>query len=137
MHLRRLFVLVLSLLLCSCDEKQMPQEVAEDFLSAYLDCRFAAAEKLAVQEMAEQLRWRASQLTQAEVEMLAEQAEASVTTDAVEEDGDDCLVWLTATDALLLDSIGQPGHVGEARYRVRLKKGNGSNWKVTAVSPNL
>ena len=124
------------LLLSACAESGTPERVAERFLSAYLDCRFSDAAKLASPEAVELLHWRASQLTQAEVELMNEQAGARARAERTEEHGEECVVWLSVTDALILDSIGLPAHIGDVRYRVTLKHEKGHNWKVTALIPN-
>ena len=130
-----LLLFLLSLLAGACHEKSKPERVAEQFLSAYLDCRYEDAGRLATTEVMEQMRWRLSQLTQAEVEMLADN-EPKVDAEDMETCGDSCIVRLRAEDTLLLDSIGQPARIGERCYRLVLKKEKGRNWKVTALIPN-
>ena len=131
-----LFLSFIALLAVSCREKSKPELVAEQFLSAYLDCRYQIAERLATAEVMEQMRWRMSQLTQAEVELINDNA-PQVSMEEVEMCGDSCFVTLRASDALLMDSIGFPAHVGNQQYRLVLQKEKGSNWKVTALIPNL
>lgn len=132
MKSQSLLVLVFLLSFVSCGREQEPENVAESFLSDYLECRFKSAARWAEPEVVEVMRWRASNLTQAEVELLGEQS-CEVASESVEEYGDSAVVTLVAHDALLLDSIGRPGHVGDARYRLTLKKEKGSNWKVTVL----
>ena len=120
-------------MLASCREKSSSERVAESFLMAYLDCRFAEAERVASPEVVEQMRWRASQLTQADLELLAKN-ESQVSTEDLEVYDDSCIVYLKASDALLLDSIGQSGHIGDRHYIVVLKKEKGRNWLVTALN---
>ena len=131
-----LFLSLMALLAVSCKEKSKPELVAERFLSAYLDCRYQDAERLATPEVMEQMRWRLSQLTQAEVELINDNA-PQVSTEEVEICGDSCFITILASDALLLDSIGLPAHVSDQQYRLMLLKEKGSNWKVTALVPNL
>ena len=90
---------------------------------------------LASPEMQETMRWRASQLTQAEVALLRGQAEgAQVATDELEAGGDTCWVTVSATDALIMDSIGQPGHIGNGRFRLILVRDGNRNWTVAALA---
>ena len=131
-----LLLVLLSLFAGACHEKSKPERVAERFLSAYLDCRYEDAERLASAEVMEGMRWRLSQLTQAEVELLADN-EPQVEAEDMEVCGDSCIVSLRAEDVLLLDSIGQPARIGERRYRLVVQKEKGRNWKVTALIPNL
>ena len=129
-----LFLLFIALLAVSCKEKSKPELVAERFLSAYLDCRYQDAERLATAEVMEEMRWRLSQLTQAEVELINDNV-PQVSTEEVKMCGDSCFITLRASDALLLDSIGLPAYVGDQQYRLVLQKEKGSNWKVTALNP--
>ena len=129
-----LFFVLVSVLLASCHEKSKPERVAEQFLAAYLDCRYQDAGRFASGEVMEQMRWRLSQLTQAEVELMNEN-EPQVEAEDMENYGDSCIVFLRATDALLMDSIGLPAQIGEQRYRLVLQKEKGRNWKVTALNP--
>ncbi|MBQ8968212.1 MAG: hypothetical protein IJ064_00555 [Bacteroidaceae bacterium] len=126
-----LFILFLQMTV-ACRKPSGPEQVAGHFLSAYLDCRFSDAERLAESNVADMMRWRASQLTQAEVELVSEN-NPQVQTLNVEDMGDSCVVWLMATDALIMDSIGQPGCVGSVRYRVSLHRRSGQDWKVMDV----
>lgn len=127
-----LFLCLTTMLFCACHSGRNPQEVAERFLSAYLECRFSDAGEWASPEVAEMMHWRASNLTQAEVELLNENV-PQVEVEDVEDYGDSCIVSLKVSDALILDSVGQPGHVDDCDYRVTLKKEKGSNWIVTAL----
>lgn len=133
MQARHILLLLLGLsFLSACREETEPERVAETFLSAYVDFRFSDAESLSAEGVQGILQWRASQLTQAELEMVADE-EPQVETCEVESYGDSVVVDLEARNVLLLDSIGLPGHVGEQRYRVVLKKNEDRNWKVTAL----
>ena len=135
--MQRIFILfTLVLVLASCHEKSKSERVAEDFLTDYLECRFADAERVASPEVVGQMHWRASQLTQADLDLLAEN-EPQVSAEDVENYGDSCIVYVKASDALLLDSIGQPGRIGTQRYCLTLEKVKGRNWKVTALNSNL
>ncbi len=127
-----LLLMLISLLMTSCQEKSKPERVAERFLMAYLDCRYADAERIATPKVMEQMRWRISNLTQAEVELINEN-EPQVASEGMEDWGDSCIVTLVATDALLLDSVDLPGHIGERQFCMTLQKEKGNNWKVTAL----
>ena len=131
-----IFLLLIFLLAMSCKDQSKPEDVAERFLSAYLDCRFSDAEPLASSQVLEQMRWRMSNFTQAEVELLGEN-EPQVAIEETHDFGDSCVVWLNASNALLLDSIDQPGHIGNQRFGLALKKEKGSTWLVTALIYNL
>ena len=128
-----LFLCLTAMLFCACRGEGNPQDVAARFLSAYLECRFSDALEWTSPEVAEMMHWRASNLTQAEVELLNENV-PQVEVEDVEDYGDSCIVSLKVSDALILDSVGQPGHVDDCSYRLILKKEKGSNWKVTALS---
>lgn len=134
MKYKFLVLLLLTMLFVSCKEKSKPELVAEKFLTAWLDCRYQEAEHMASAEVMEQLSWRLSQLTQAEVELINDNA-PQVSTEDIENCGDSCIVTLRASDVLLMDSIGLPAHVGDQQYRLVMKKEKGSNWKVTALIP--
>ena len=121
------------LLISACTGHDSPQAVAESFLEAYLDCRFDEAAKMASPEVGTMLHWRASQLTQAELELLNEHPVADVTVEDAEEADGEWVVTLRAIDALLMDSIGQPAHVGDARYRVVLVRAEGKRWRVSSL----
>ena len=136
MKYKFLVLLLLTMLFVSCKEKSKPELVAEKFLTAWLDCRYQEAEHMASAEVMEQLSWRLSQLTQAEVELINDNA-PQVSTEDIENCGDSCIVTLRASDVLLMDSIGLPAHVGDQQYRLVMKKEKGSNWKVTALIPIL
>ncbi|MBQ8051445.1 MAG: hypothetical protein IJ197_07725 [Bacteroidaceae bacterium] len=128
-------LLSLLFLVASCESDKSPEGVAERFLSNYLELHFKRAARVASPEVVEQMRWRASNLTQAEVELLAQQEEpADIDVEDVVELGDSCIVVLTAHDALVADSIDRPAYIGSTRYRVTLKKKKGDNWMVTALS---
>lgn len=127
-----LFLVLFSLFFSSCKDRSEPSDVAGRFLSAYLDCRFPDAERIASPEVLEQMRWRVSQLTQAEVELLSEN-EPLVEVEKTEVYDDSCLVVLNASNALQLDSIGLPGYIGEQRFFVTLQKDKGGSWKVTSL----
>ena len=140
------FIVLLALLIVGCRGKGEPERVAERWLSAYLECRFDDAQQLSAKEgsVIEQMRWRASQLTQAEVELLAENKPTVEAEDVeplqvpnaeLDSNTKSCVVTLMVHDALLLDSIGLPAHIGEQRYRLVLQKEKGRNWKVTALNP--
>lgn len=132
---RTLFFLCLAVLpFASCAERRAPEHVAERFLSAYLDCCFQDADALADSHVQKMVRWRASQLTQEDLNLLMGQS-AEVETCILEDYGDSVIVGAEVCDALLLDSIGRPGRIGQARFRVTLIREKGSNWIVTALVP--
>ena len=90
---------------------------------------------MALPEVVDLMRWRASNLTQAELELLGQQSEGIQTeTERVEDYGDSCVVVLMAHNCLVADSVGVPGYIGSSRYRVTLKKKKGDNWMVTTLS---
>lgn len=126
--------LLLSLLFLSCGGEKTPERVAESFLTDYLECRFPKAARVASSEVVEQMRWWASNLSQADLDLLAAN-EMPVGVEALEsrEQGDSCEVVLRAHDCLVADSIGRPGHIGEARYRLTLRKEKGNDWMVVAI----
>ncbi|MBQ9560306.1 MAG: hypothetical protein IJV08_10065 [Bacteroidaceae bacterium] len=135
MNLKSLLLPFFLLVAGACGRERGPQDVAEEFLAGYLDCRFSDVADLASPEMLETMRWRASQLTQAEVDLLRGQAEgAQVTTDEMEASGDTCWVTVSATDALIMDSIAQPGRLGDGRFRLTLAREKKRDWKVVALT---
>ena len=120
----------------SCSQGNDAEQVAEQFLASYLDCDFSRASKFASAEMLDAISWRASNLTQADLDVLNErEMPVAVEVDDVESFADSCVVTLTASDALLVDSIGSTARVGEARFRMTLRKEKGSNWKVATLVP--
>jgi len=135
--MKKIFFTLLSfLLLFSCTRDQAVETVAEDFLSAYLDCRFTEASKWASPRMQEQIKWRASNMTQAEMELLTEGSVASevIAESSWHESDTEAIVELTAEDALLVDSIGLPGYMGNARFRITLERPKKrGKWMVAAI----
>ena len=84
--------------------------------------------------MKDAVSWRASNLTQADLDVLnAREMPVEVEVDDVESFADSCVVTLKASNALLADSIGSTARVGEARFSMILRKGKGSNWKVATL----
>lgn len=135
MNLKSLLLPFFLLVAVACGRERGSQNVAEEFLAGYLDCRFSDVADLASPEMQETMRWRASQLTQAEVDLLRGQEEGAQTvTDEMEEGGDTCWVTVSATEALIMDSIGQPGRLGDARFRLTLAREGKRDWKVVALT---
>ena len=133
MNLKSLLLPFFLLVAVACGRERGPQNVAERFLSAYLECRYTDAEPLASAEAMEQMRWRLSQLTQAEVELINDN-EPQVSAEEMSEGGDSCVVTLRATDALLMDSIGLPAHIGDGRFRLILVRESNRNWTVAALA---
>ena len=131
-----LFFLLAFVLATSCSRDSDPEQIAERFLASYLDCDFSRATKLATEEMKDAVSWRASNLTQADLDVLnAREMPVEVEVDDVESFADSCVVTLKASNALLADSIGSTARVGDARFRMILRKEKGSNWKVATLVP--
>ena len=129
-----LFFLLAFVLATSCSRDSDPEQIAERFLASYLDCDFSRATKLATEDMKDAVSWRASNLTQADLDVLnAREMPVEVEVDDVESFADSCVVTLKASNALLADSIGSTAHVGDARFRMILRKEKGSNWKVATL----
>ena len=127
---------IVVLLMFSCQGADVPERRAEEFLSAFLSCRFAEASEMCSPEVVEAMRWRASQLSRDEAEAMVESLPDIETTDVQMLSDDSCVVTCLASDAFVLDSIDQPGHIGNEKYCLVLKKEKGSNWKVTALISN-
>ena len=131
-----LFFMLASALMLSCSGNKEPEQIAEHFLASYLDCDFSQASKFASPEMMDAISWRASNLTQADLDVLNErELPVAVEVEDVESFADSCVVTLKATDALLVDSIGSTARVGDARFRMIMRKEKGSNWKVATLVP--
>ena len=127
------FLWVASVVTISCNEASEPNAVAEKFLSDYLECRFSACEGMASPDVLEQMRWRASNLTQAEVELMSEQrlSVRAQSDDVIDVYGERTVTFL-AHNVLLLDSVGRPGHIGDGRFVVVMRP-EGENWRIVAV----
>lgn len=131
-----LFFLLAFVLASSCSRDNDPERIAERFLASYLDCDFSRATKLASEGMKEMVSWRASNLTQADLDVLnARETPVEVEVGDVESYADSCVVTLKASDALLVDSISSTARIGEGRFRLILRKEKGSNWKVATLVP--
>lgn len=132
--MNRFFVIfaLLSLFLVSCKEKSKPEAFAERALKTYLDCNVREMETMATRDVVDQLRWRASNMTQAERELLAEN-EPDVSVESIEQLEDGAYkVVLSVSDALLLDSINMPGHIDDCRFMLLMEKGEG-NLEVASI----
>lgn len=116
----------------ACENNKTPQESAKELLSAYFDCRYADIESKVSPQMLNQMRFRASNLTQSEVELMA-QTESSIEFVGTEENGDTCVVTIIADNVLLLDSLNNPGHIGRARYCLTMSKKDRKTWQGTKV----
>lgn len=130
------FIILIAALIVSCNKNSTAEQVAHDFLTDYLECRFDDASKLLAEEndIQQMMYWRASQLTQAEIELIAE-SPVEVSTQDILERGDSCTIRLRASDALLLDSIGVTCRMGTIDCTVTLLKGKkGRNWKVATLN---
>lgn len=131
-----LFFLLAFVFAASCSRDSDPEQIAERFLASYLDCDFSRATKLATEDMRDAITWRASNLTQADLDVLnAREMPVEVEVDDVESFADSCVVTLKASNALLADSIGSTARVGDACFRMILRKEKGSNWKVATLVP--
>ncbi len=122
----------LSLALVSCKEKSKAELTAERALKAYLDCNLTEMESLASSEVVEQVRWRISNLTQAERELLQENI-PTVSAENTEQEDAVCKIAVSANNALILDSIGQTGRIEDCRFLLELTR-NGNKWKVTTIN---
>ena len=128
-----IFLAFLSVVFVSCKEKSSPELVAERAMKVYLDCNLPEMETMASHDVVEQLRWRLSNMSQAERELLAEnKPEVNAESAELQEDGSYKVV-LAVSDALLLDSIGVPGHIDDCRFMLFLEKEEGT-WEVTSVN---
>lgn len=127
-----LLLILLALLAVACHRESDAELTAEYFMAAYLDCRFSEASRMASPLVVEQMRWRASQLTEADVALLAETA-AEVTVADVAASTDSSIVTLSVSQALLPDSLGRPWSIGSCRYRLVLKRPDGKRWQVVSL----
>ena len=132
--MKKLFLFpIVVLLLLSCQGSDAPERRAEEFLSAFLSCHFADAAEMCSPEVVETMRWRASQLNREEAEAMVESLPEIRIEDVQMLSDDSCVVTCVASDVFVLDSIGQPGHLGDSRWRVTLGKDEKKHWRVSAL----
>jgi len=123
----------MALLLLSCDDTQgegreASERVATKWGEAYFNYDFERAAKYATPESRKWLAFAASNVYQADVDLLREQEQgASVSVDDYQATSDtSCVVSLEVDNFLLRDSIGKAGHiVSGCRFSIPLVRREG------------
>ena len=112
--------------LSSPTDEQLCQQAA-DFAKAYFNYDYPRAAELAMPESARWLQFAASNLTQADLDVINAAEEASVSIDDLTRINDSTVtVTIEVENILLKDTIGQPPHVvSEARYPLVLVSRDG------------
>lgn len=132
--IRNILVSALFLMLvAACNKADTPNQVGERALMAYLRCSLTDLEQIAQPQVVEQMRWRLSNLSGEEMQQLLA-VEPQVSTDNSSVEGNTCHLLLNAKDALLIDSIGQPAHVGNRQFSlVLVKDSEKGTWRVESL----
>lgn len=139
MKLKLLPVFLYAFLIVSCQaqwgnaESNSAEEVADSFAVYYFNWQFDKAAKFVTENSMVWLRYAASQVHQADIDILREKCDSRVKVEDVELD-DYGYATVTVTDFLRMDTIGTEGHlVKEARFKIPLEQSaeNGKRrWKV-------
>lgn len=137
MHIRSLLLLFPTLLLlAACGQPeagQQAQAAADKFAAAYFNYDFPTALTLCTPESQKWLRFAASNVYEADLEVLRSMDEgAEVEPSEVESLGDTvATVSVAVSHYMQRDTIGRPGHVTEGQtYHLRLVKRSGQ-WLVS------
>lgn len=116
---------------CQSDDERKVQEVAENYAINLYTCNFQEAEKLCTPEGREDVQWFASNLTEGDVEQLANQEIGLVVTCAgVEIDDTIATVTLELNNAMLVDSLEHQPAMGDVCKQVKLVLRD-KKWKVS------
>lgn len=116
---------------CQSDEEVKVQNVAENYIIDLYTCNFQDAEKLCTSEAVKDVQWFASNLTEGDVEQLANQEHGLVVTCAgVEIDDTIATVTLELSNAMLVDSLEHEPALGDVCKRLKLVLRD-KKWKIT------
>lgn len=123
----------MALLLLSCDEtrgegREASERVATKWAEAYFNYDFERAAKYVTPESRKWLAFAASNVYQADIDVLrAQEQGARVSMDGYEATSDSsCVVCLEVDNFLLRDSIGKAGHiVSGCRFNITLVRREG------------
>lgn len=126
----------MALLLChSCDtdgEKQQIGTFATQFAQDYFNCRYRQALQSCTPESAKWLHYAASNITQADLDVLNsrdKEATCDVVDIATTSDSTS-VATLKIKDFFLLDSIGKPGTINDEALLELTMKRAGDKWQV-------
>ncbi len=116
---------------CQSDDERKVQEVAENYAINLYTCNFQEAEKLCTPEGREDVQWFASNLTEGDVEQLANQEIGLVVTCAgVEIDDTIATVTLELNNTIQVDSLEHQPAMGDVCKQVKLVLRD-KKWKVS------
>ena len=115
----------------------LPQEEAEEFANAYFNYDLAKAQLMVDEQSKKWLSYEASNITEADLELLRMQDKgATVTVDDSDCFADSAIVTVTVNDFLLADSLGSKGRmVDEKTFTIRLVQDANGKWKVRMGGP--
>lgn len=124
---------------CQVSEGSREQLTADvdSFATLYFNWRFPDALKYCTPESEQWIRYAASNVHQADVELLRNKGEdATVSIDDIQLSDDEttAIASVTVSNFLQMDSIGQEAHlVGQACFQLSLAKDQGK-WKIRMAS---
>lgn len=126
---------VMTLLACDNGEEKDIERSAGDFAAAYFNLRYARAAELSTPDSEKWIRFKASNITQADLDVYnSAQDTATCTVNGMEICGDSAIVAMTVNNVLVMDSIGKVANICKERdYRLILKKKEGK-WAVRLSS---
>ena len=134
-------IIALQATACLPDERQESknmEQAAENFADAYFNHDYAKAVELATPESERFLRFRASNISEADVNMLNQRGqEATVSIKSCEQTSDSSATAIIAVeDYLSFDSIEGGGrNIPSAEYRLQLVK-RGKRWLAKDIEEN-
>ena len=113
------------------------EKTAEEFANAYFNYDLAKAQLMVDEQSKKWLSYEASNITEADLELLRMQDKgATVTVDDSDCFADSAIVTVTVSDFLLADSLGSKGRmVDEKTFTIRLVQDANGKWKVRMGGP--
>lgn len=131
-----LFLATLLIVACASKEDKVIESVAIGFGQHYFNLRFADAAKMCTPESQKWISYRATNITQSDLDVYNAQSDTAVCDiDDFEEYSDSAKISLKVCNFLSKDSIGDNAHIcEEATFVINLKK-EGSAWHVDLREP--
>lgn len=131
-----LVVTLMAVVSCSYSEEKAIEQSAMGFADNYFNMHYREALAFCTPESAKWVRFKASNITQENVDCFNEQTEPTrCSIESIELDDEQAEVEVEVQNYLNCDTIGKPGIVcPEAKFRLSLRKAN-DRWLVDIQEP--
>ena len=121
---------------CACEEYEVVANSAKDFAQHYFNFRLKQAATLCTQESKKWIEFRATNITQEDLDVLNSQTDTAVCDiEESEVNGSEATALVSVSNFLLCDSIDKSGHMCVQRnFKLSLRK-TGDRWLVVLHKP--